>query len=207
MRKNITEKEVHIKGAEGGKTDRISSRKQRLNIKDMSLIGVMAALLCVTGPMVFPVPVSPVPVSLGSLVVYLGVYALGKKRGSVACMIYLLIGFLGLPVFSGFAGGPGKIFGPTGGYLIGYVFMAIISGFFIEKWKDTKVMHLLGMAGGTVACYLLGTVWLMIQAELNLYVAFFAGVVPFVVGDVAKIIVVLFVGPIVRKQLKQAGLD
>ena len=68
-------------------------------------------------------------------------------------------------------------------------------------------MHLLGMLGGTLSCYLLGTVWLMIQAGLDIYSAFFAGVVPFVLGDVAKIVVVLFVGPIVRKQLKQAGLN
>lgn len=206
MGKNIKEKEGYTKGMAKEKKDGMSLGRKRLNTKDMALIGVMAALLCVTGPMVFPVPASPVPVSLGSLVVYLGVYALGKKRSSMACVIYLLIGFFGLPVFSGFAGGPGKIFGPTGGYIIGYVFMSYIGGVFIEKWKDRKLMHLLGIMGGTMVCYLLGTVWLMIQAELNLYVAFFTGVVPFIPGDIAKVLVALILGSKIKNSLRKSGV-
>jgi biotin transport system substrate-specific component len=59
---------------------------------------------------------------------------LGMKKGTIAVLLYLLIGLAGVPVFSGFTAGPAKLFGPTGGYLIGFILMALISGYFIDKF-------------------------------------------------------------------------
>ena len=101
--------------------------------KTMALIGVMAAVTCILGPLSLAIPVSPVPISLTNLAVYFAIYVLGMKRGTISYCIYLLLGLIGLPVFAAFTGGAGKLFGPTGGYLIGFIFMALICGFFIEK--------------------------------------------------------------------------
>ena len=175
--------------------------------KTMALIGVMAAVTCILGPLSLAIPISPVPISLTNLAVYFAIYVLGMKRGTISYCIYLLLGLVGLPVFSAFTGGAGKLFGPTGGYLIGFIFMALICGFFIEKWEKKLYMHLIGMVLGTAVCYFFGTVWLAFTAHMGFGAALAAGVIPFIPGDLAKIVIALIAGPVLRKQLKRAGLN
>ena len=108
------------------KMNSAAERRPFLTVQTMSLIGLMTALTCVLGPLAIPLPFSPVPISFTNLAVYLAVYVLGMKAGAVSYLVYLLLGMAGLPVFSGFTGGFGKLAGPTGGYLIGFIFMAVI---------------------------------------------------------------------------------
>jgi len=160
--------------------------------------------LCVLAPITLPIGL--VPLSLANFVIFISVYVLGIWKGTVSCILYLLIGLIGVPVFSGFSSGPAKLLGPTGGYLIGYVFMALIAGFFIDRFKCRKLPSLLGMLLGTLVLYLLGTVWLAYQAGMTFMAALWAGVIPFIAGDLAKIIIALFLGPILRERLQKAGL-
>ncbi len=92
-----------------------------MKTKEITMIGLMAALTCIAGPLSLPLPFSPVPISLTNLAVYFAVYLLGMKRGTISYCVYLLLGLVGMPVFSAFTSGPAKILGPTGGYLIGFV--------------------------------------------------------------------------------------
>lgn len=180
------------------------NRKQTRTYK-MAAVGLMTALLCILGPMTLAIPVSPVPISLQNLVIYLSVYILGCKLGSISYLVYLLLGLVGLPVLSGFTGGVGKLFGPTGGYLIGFIFMAVICGLFFEKF-DSRAFDFAGMALGTIAAYLFGTVWLAWQAGMGFEAALAAGVLPFIPGDLVKIILILIIGPVIRSRLKKAGI-
>lgn len=177
-----------------------------MKTKQLALIGLMSAILCILGPLSLPIPISPVPISLGTLAVYFVVYVLGMKQGTISLCIYLLLGAVGLPVFSSFGGGIGKILGPTGGYLLGYLFMAVICGYFLEKWERNYPMCFLGMALGTAACYLFGSLWLGYQADISFSAALAAGVLPFIPGDFFKIIIAMFLGEQVRRQLRKAGL-
>ncbi|MDE5907212.1 MAG: biotin transporter BioY [Lachnospiraceae bacterium] len=177
-----------------------------MNTKSLALIGLMSAVLCILGPMSLPIPISPVPISLGMLGVYLTVYILGMKKGTISVCIYLLLGLVGLPVFTAFGSGIGKVLGPTGGYLLGYIFIALIFGFFIDKWKTNQVFIFLGMILGTAVCYLLGTAWLAKQGGMNFNAALAAGVIPFIPGDLAKIILTMLVAAPVRKALWKAGI-
>ena len=111
-----------------------------------------------------------------------------------------MIGLVGVPVFSGFSGGAGKLLGPTGGYLIGYLFVALLSGLFIDRW-DHRVLHVAGMVLGTAVCYLLGTLWLSRAAGLSIKAALAAGVIPFLPADAVKIAVAVFAGPKLRRAL------
>jgi len=104
------------------------------DIKVLTKIGFVAALMCVLGPVVIMLPISPVPLSLTTFAIYLSVYLLCTKWATVSCLIYLLIGLVGVPVFSAFSGGPGKLFGPTGGYLIGYILIPLVGGFFLHHF-------------------------------------------------------------------------
>lgn len=177
-----------------------------MKTKTMALIALMAAVTCILGPLSLAIPISPVPISFTNLAVYFTVYVLGTKRGTISYLIYLLLGLVGLPVFSGFTGGAGKLFGPTGGYLIGFIFMALICGIFMEKWPTKLYLHFAGMVLGTAVCYLFGTAWLAFQANMGFYAALAAGVIPFIPGDLVKIIIALLAGPLIRKQLKRAEL-
>jgi biotin transport system substrate-specific component len=118
----------------------------------------------------------------------------------------MLIGFIGVPVFSGFTGGPSKLLGPTGGYIIGFIVMSLIAGFFIDKFFDKWYLCLVGMVLGTAVCYAFGTIWLAYQANMSANAALAAGVIPFIPGDLAKIFVATFIGPQIRKRLVKINL-
>lgn len=143
--------------------------------------------------------------SLATLMLYLSIYILGKNHATISCGIYLLIGLAGLPVFSGFTGGAGKLLGPTGGYLIGYLALAYIGGWCVEKWSIYWVQGL-GLLLGTGVCYLFGTLWLSYQAGTDFTTALSVGVLPFIIGDVVKIVIGVLVGNLVRKRLVKAGV-
>ncbi len=177
--------------------------KSRMSASTIALVALMTAVLCILGPL--SIPIGPIPLSLATFVMYFSAVLLGWKKGTLSCVIYLLIGFVGLPVFSGFSAGPGKLLGPTGGYMIGYLFLVWISGWFVEKFPGKKGMYFLGMVTGTAVCYIIGTVWLSYQAEMTFAAALMAGVVPFVIGDLLKILVAVGVALVVKKQVTKAG--
>ena len=115
-----------------------------MKIQDLTLIALMAALTCILGPMSIALPFTPVPISFTNLVIYFSIMVIGMKRGTISYLVYLLIGAVGLPVFSGFSGGLAKLAGPTGGYLVGFIFLALISGFFTEKFSNNVIMTAIG---------------------------------------------------------------
>ena len=178
--------------------------KTKLSVPQLTVIGVMAAVICILAP--FSIPIGVVPISFTNLAVYIAIYVLGSRKGTISYLIYLLIGLVGVPVFSGFTSGPGKLFGPTGGYLIGFAFMALISGIFIDRFSNKMYLCFVGMVLGTAVCYLLGTIWLAYQAGLSFQSALAAGVVPFIPGDLIKIVIATIIGPQMRKALNKAGL-
>lgn len=176
----------------------------------MVIVGLMAAVLCIVGPWSLALSLSPVPLSFCTLAIYFTVFILGAKRAAISVLTYLLIGFVGLPVFSGFHGGIGRLLGPTGGYLIGYVIMAFICGFFIDRWPYKKpcsiIIYFIGFLLGTATCYLIGSVWLSYQLELTFYQTLVMGVIPYIPFDLIKIILAIIVGPQIRKRLLKIGL-
>ncbi|HJD46014.1 MAG TPA: biotin transporter BioY [Candidatus Mediterraneibacter norfolkensis] len=169
----------------------------------LTLTGLMTAVLCILGPFSIPLPVSPVPLSLTNFVVYLTVYLLGMKSGTVSILLYLLLGAAGLPVFSGFAGGLGKLAGPTGGYLIGFLFVALIQGFLMERFPGKRPADIAGMVSGLAVCYAFGTLWLDWQMHLTPAAALAAGVIPYLPGDAVKIFIAAVVGPKLKARIRK----
>lgn len=173
-------------------------------VKRNVLIAVMAAVICVLGPL--SIPIGPVPVSLTNFAIYITLYVLGTRDGTIAYLIYMLIGLVGLPVFSGFTGGPAKLFGPTGGYLIGFIPMAIVAGLVITKFDRKPIPSVIGMFAATWIPYLLGTAWLAFSAHMTFGAAFAVGVTPFVIEDFCKMVVAAIAGPLLYSALNRAGL-
>ena len=112
---------------------------QKIRTKQMVLIALMTAVTCVLGPLSIPLPFSPVPISLTNFAIFLAIFVLGMKSGTISFIIYLLLGAVGVPVFSSFRGGFQVLAGPTGGYLIGFIFLALIMGFALDHF-DRKLV-------------------------------------------------------------------
>ena len=180
-----------------------------MKTRDITLIAVMAAFLCVAGPLT--VPVGPIPLSLATFAVYLAGAVLGWKRGAAAVALYLLIGITGMPVFSGFSGGFQKLAGVTGGYLVGYLFCAAITGLGVgdprEQRKFSVPMSVVRMVAGTAVLYAFGTAWFVIQTGKTFGAALGLCVLPFLPGDTVKIIASSLISPPVRKAIKNSAVS
>ena len=155
----------------------------------MTICALFAALTAILTQIL--IPIGPVPITLSTLSVLTAGALLGSKYGSISQLVYILLGVIGAPVFSGFEGGLGKIAGPTGGYIIGYFFAAWVVGFIIEKTdKQNKKLPfiIVALSAGYLTYTLLGTIWFMHQTSSTLPHAIQLCVLPFIPGDIAKIV-------------------
>lgn len=168
---------------------------QKIKTKQMVLIALMTAVTCVLGPLSIPLPFSPVPISLTNFAIFLAIFVLGMKNGTISFIIYLLLGAVGVPVFSSFRGGLQVLAGPTGGYLIGFIFLALIMGFALDHFDRKLLPTIIGMIIGMVVCYAFGTVWLAKLLSLSFKEGLMMGVIPYLPGDAAKIIIAAIVEP------------
>ena len=183
---------------------KLTMKDKKLTTYQMAVTAVMAAVLCVLGPLT--VPIGAVPISLANFVICLTAWLLGPKFGTLSVVLYLVLGAIGIPVFSGYGAGLAKLAGPTGGYLVGYLLLAFIGGMFIEKSKGNPVVSAVGLVLGDAACYVLGTAWFVFQMQCELGYALTVCVYPFIALDLAKIVVSCVVGALLRKRLVQAGV-
>ena len=179
--------------------------------KQMVQVALFSGILCVLAPFALPVPVSPVPLSLATFAVYLAAVLLGAKQGAVCVLVYLLLGAVGLPVFSGFSGGIGVLLGPTGGYLIGYLPCAVLVGWLTEAKCFEKaffgrkfVKNSVALILGTLVCYAFGTVWfLLVMGKSYTFIqALLVCVVPYLILDLVKILAAAAVAEPVKRILR-----
>lgn len=179
-----------------------------MKTKNMILCALFAAILCVF--CVITIPIGPVPVTLATFGIMLTAIILGSKKSAVSILVYILLGAVGLPVFSGFKGGVQVLFGPTGGYLWSYVFMALFIGFLISKLPENKYLAMLKIfiaaLGGMVICYALGTAQFMLVQRTDVIKALSLCVIPFIPLDIVKAVIASYVGFTVKKQLIKTGI-
>jgi biotin transport system substrate-specific component len=154
----------------------------------MSMASLFAALIAVGSFIRIPLPISPVPITLQVLFIFLAGALLGARWGLISVIVYMLLGIVGLPVFSGGSSGIGVLFGPTGGYLAGFAVAALIIGALSEKWGTSSVLrNAVYMSAGLFTIYLLGAGYLMHVANMSVESAILLGVVPFLPGDLLKV--------------------
>ena len=172
----------------------------------MSLQGMIYASLFGAGTaagayLIIPLP--PVPITLQTLFLGLAGALLGAQLGALSQLIYLLIGIIGLPVFSGGKAGLGVLFGPTGGYLIGFVAGAWVIGALVNLKKNPGFLWAaLALSVGTLVIYLFGVAQLSLVAKLSLTKAITVGVLPFLIGDAVKILAAAYVVKRVKPKIK-----
>ena len=180
-------------------------REKRKNCINVALLaGVMAILSQ------FTIPIGAVPITLQSFVCALAGGILGRKWGAAAIGIWLLLGVFGVPILTMGKAGPGIFLSPVGGYYVGFVLMAWLSGF--RPDEKGHLMRQVGAAGaGLISCYALGTLWFMayfavgLGKEMPLWTALSMTVFPFIPFDIVKVIFGVLVGTRIRQGLVNAG--
>ncbi len=193
----------------------MSNNDNSKRIKNIVLVGVMTAVVCVIAPI--SIPIGAIPVSLQIFAIYLALYVLDWKRGTLSFILYLIIGCMGVPVFAGYtSSGIASLVGPAGGYIVGFIPLAIVCGitfdhFPIDKATGKKkainyAINFASMIVGVAICYAVGTAWFCYKASYSVGAALAVCVIPFIPFDIAKGICAMIVGPQIRKALDKAKL-
>jgi len=148
------------------------------------------------------IPIGPVPIVLQNMFVLLAGIILGPVWGLACVVIYLLIGLVGLPVFSGGGAGIGILFGPTGGYLLGYLPAVFVTAGISKALGKKMSSDVIAMVIGSLIVYSAGVPWLKIVTAMSFEKAFTVGMYPFLIGDAIKIIAAAFIAKTLRPVIK-----
>ena len=176
--------------------------KSKLSVRDMAYIALFAVMMAVCSWISIPYVV---PFTLQTFAVFLAVEVLGGRRGTVAVLVYLLMGAVGLPVFTGFSGGIGHLLGSTGGYIVGFVFTALVMWGMERIPGNRTVVLTISMVLGLLVCYAFGTAWFLLvyartTGPVGVWTAVGWCVAPYVVPDLVKLALAL----VLRRRLRGA---
>ncbi|MBQ3379049.1 MAG: biotin transporter BioY [Clostridia bacterium] len=168
-----------------------AENKDRLTTRELVYIALFAVLIVVCSWISIPTPMG-IPVTLQTFAIFLTLGLLGGRRGTLSLIIFILLGLVGLPVFSGFRGGMGVLFGTTGGYIIGFVFSALLFWLITAKLGNKTLIIIAAMILGIIVCYAFGTAWFVVMytagaGEISVLGALSSCVFPFIIPDAVKI--------------------
>lgn len=182
------------------------SQKQntKLTTLDLVYIALFAVLIAICAWISIP---STVPFTLQTFAVLCTMGLLGGKRSVLAVLVYLLLGAVGIPVFAGFRGGLGVLLGLTGGYLVGFLIASLLYWLVTSLLKDQLWVRILAMVLGLIVCYAFGTWWFMIAyaratGPIGLSTALGWCVVPFIIPEVIKTVLAIFMVKVVPQRVK-----
>ena len=177
------------------------SKNKGFSIKDMVFISLFAAVCCVCG--IITIPIGAVPVTLANFGIMATTMILGEKRAIISVVLYIIIGLIGIPVFSGAQGGIGVLVGPTGGYIYSYIIMVPLVGIAskcLNKTLSSGMFTMLGCLAALFVCYLIGTTHYMIVMSVSgngvgLFTALCTCVFPFIPFDIVKAVLAIIAAP------------
>lgn len=170
-------------------------------LKQTLRAALCAALIAVSSFII--IPLAAVPVTLQTLTVCVTAALLGLKWGVISVGVYILLGAIGLPVFSGFGGGIGVLMGAGGGFIWGFLIMAVVVGFVSDKLGADIVKMIIAMTVGTVCCYIAGILWYVFVYSKGegIMAALTACVFPFILPDIVKIIAAATISSRLKKRI------
>ena len=207
----LTAELFFIRVSQGDSLEQERQRKRWLSARETSFVALFAALSGIGGFIRIPIPY--VPLTLQTLMVMIAGLILGGRLGAVSQLVYILVGLMGIPIFA-HGGGPGYILQPTFGYLLGFICGAYVIGFLTENREPLKRSFLLmALVAGTVAIYLPGVSVLYLnlhfvqQKAVSLSTAVRIGFIVPLPGDLIKISVVLYLGPLLHQRFRLSKVD
>ncbi len=179
--------------------------RKRISVYDLVMVALFAALIAVCAWITIP---GAVPFTLQTMGVFLAVGLLGGKRGTAAVLVYILLGAVGMPVFSGFSGGVGRLLGTTGGYIIGFLVAALAMWAMEAIFGKAKWVLPVSMLLGLLLCYAFGTAWFLVlytqtKGAISVASVLSMCVVPFIIPDLLKIALALLLTSRLKRFLRQ----
>lgn len=153
-------------------------------VSDIVYIALFSALIAVFSQIQIP---TAVPFTLQTFGVFITAGILGTRRSILSVLVYILLGLAGVPVFAGFTGGIGILFGMTGGYIIGFLFIALFVGLGIKLFGKKVLSLSISMIVGLLICYAFGTIWFIAITKTSFTAAFGTCVLPYLIFDAVKI--------------------
>ena len=183
-----------------------NTRSVHSRLLNLTYISLAAALMAVCAWISFPV--MALPVTMQTFGVFCAVGLLGGKRGTLSVLVYILLGAIGLPVFTGFSGGIGQLLGVTGGYITGFLFLSLTMWLFSALFPHNKGVFVFSMLLGLLLCYLFGTAWYVFLYQqagqsVGWIVALQACVFPFILPDLLKMLLALSLIRTIKKHLPE----
>ena len=162
-------------------------------INDLVQVSIFAIIIAICSYISIPLTI---PITLQTFGIFITCLLLGGKRGTSSIILWILLGIIGLPVFSSFKSGISAIIGPTGGYIIGFIFTGIIMWLYESFYKNNKIFTILTMFFGQIICYTFGTVWFILiyinkGSQMSISKALSICITPFILFDIIKIILAL----------------
>ena len=174
---------------------------KKMSVKGMVYAVLFGALTAAGAFIVIPLP--PVPITAQTFFLNICAVLLGGSLGALSQFIYLMLGIVGLPVFAGGKAGIGVIFGPTGGYLLGFIIAAFVTGEIARAKKGAGIFwYILSMFCGMLIIYCVGSLWLAQTAKITFHRALVIGVLPFIPGDIIKILLAAIIAVRVKDRIK-----
>lgn len=169
-----------------------TANKPKFRTVELAYIALGAALIAVCAWITIPFTV---PFTMQLFAVFFVLTVLGGRNGTIAIAVYLLLGSIGIPVFSGFKGGFGVLIGMTGGYLVGMLLIGLVYWLITKLLKPSVWTELIAFAIGLILCYAFGTLWFStLNGEKSFYASLAVCVVPFILPDILKLALAYFVG-------------
>ncbi|MDR1764593.1 MAG: biotin transporter BioY [Lachnospiraceae bacterium] len=183
---SATESQVLPDGLAGVHVDTATARTPRITTAALTEMAMLLALICVSAYISIPLPFTPVPLTAQTLAINLTAMLLKPKQTALVLSSYILIGLCGLPVFAGGTSGPGKLFGPTGGYILGFlaagVLISLLKGKKYNLWRYFLIATLVGIP----AVYLLGSIMMMLLVQKGFIYVLGVAVIPYIPLDIVK---------------------
>lgn len=176
----------------------------KLSLREQLIAAIFAGIISIISQIT--IPLGLVPLSLQTFIVGLTVTLLGRKVGTWAIIIYLLLGLIGLPVYAGGGSGIASLLGPTGGYLVGFLFTGLVLGTLLEKVPTTLFWIVLANLIGFIVTLLFGSVWLKFAADMTWSAALLSGFVGFLLPEVIKAVFSGIIGLVLLQRLPQKFL-
>ena len=178
--------------------------RKHLSTLDMAYIAMGAVLITICSWISIP---TTVPFTLQTFAVFVALLTLGAERGTLSVLVYVLMGAVGIPVFSGFTGGIGVLLGNTGGYILGFIFMGLIHILFTRLFGKNNVMEIVSLLTGLATCYAFGTVWFMTvymksTGPVGILTVLAWCVFPFIIPDLLKMALAVIISRRVRHVIK-----
>ncbi|MBO6052872.1 MAG: biotin transporter BioY [Clostridia bacterium] len=177
---------------------------RHIDVRQLVTIALMAVLIAACAWVT--IPIGPVPFTLQTFGIFCALALLGGRNGTIAVAVYLAIGALGAPVFSGFSGGFAKLIGPTGGYLIGFLFAGLVYWAAVTLFGRGPVVQIAAMIVGNLVCYAFGTAWFMVVASSKpgLVTALGLCVFPYILPDLVKIVCAFLFARLLKSRIRMS---